>query len=116
MIQDPIEQDTDLIPAYVPPPGEILKLELQARGWTQHEFASIIGKPPQAVNEIINARKRITPETALRIAAALGTSPELWNNLESAYRLHWARQSVPVQVIREIDQRGHLHTREHVHF
>jgi len=40
----------------VPPPGEILKLELQARGWTQHEFAAIIGKPPQAVSEIINAR------------------------------------------------------------
>jgi hypothetical protein len=43
--------------------------------------------PLQAVNEIINARKRITAETAKELAAAFGTSAHLWLNLENAYRL-----------------------------
>jgi HTH-type transcriptional regulator/antitoxin HigA len=39
------------------------------------------------VNEIINGRKQITPQTAAELAEALGTSPELWINLETAYQL-----------------------------
>jgi HTH-type transcriptional regulator / antitoxin HigA len=98
----------NLIPAYTPSPGDVLGAELEARGWSQRQFAFIIGKPPQAVNEILRAKKQITPETALRIAAALGTSPELWINLEAEYRLALARQSMPQQLLTEIAQRsGH---------
>jgi HTH-type transcriptional regulator/antitoxin HigA len=43
------------------------------------------------VSEILNNRKEITPETATEIAAALGTSPELWLGLQNAYRLHAVR-------------------------
>jgi HTH-type transcriptional regulator / antitoxin HigA len=68
-------------------PGEYLKDELDARGWSQTQFARIIGRPIQVVNQIIKGRKSITPETAAAIAAALGTSAELWMNLEIAYRL-----------------------------
>ncbi len=75
------------IPAEVFPPGEFLDDELAARGWTQTEFAEIIGRPTRVVNEVIAGRRRITPETARDIAAALGTSAELWMNLESAYQL-----------------------------
>lgn len=73
--------------AGVLPPGEFIREELEARGWSQSGFAKILGRPLQAVNEIINGRKRITAETAKEIAAAFGTSPELWLNLENAYRL-----------------------------
>lgn len=69
------------------PPGEILREELDARGWTQGDFAEITGKPIQAINEIITGKKAITPETALLLSEAIGTSPEFWLNLESAYRL-----------------------------
>ncbi len=69
------------------PPGEILKEELDARGWTQGDFAEITGKPLQAINAIIAGKKAITPETAILFSEALGTSPEFWLNLESAYRL-----------------------------
>ncbi len=69
------------------PPGEILKEELDARGWTQGDFAEITGKPLQAINAIIAGKKTITPETAILFSEALGTSPEFWLNLESAYRL-----------------------------
>lgn len=68
-------------------PGEILRDELDARGWTQGDFAEIIGKPLQAVNEILMGKKAITPETAVFFSRALGTTPEFWLNLESAYRL-----------------------------
>ena len=95
-----------LIPAYTPPPGEILALELAARGWSQRQFSAILGKPFQAVNEIMHAKKQITPETALRIAAALGTSPELWLNLEADYRLTLARQNVSPAMLDEIYSRS----------
>jgi HTH-type transcriptional regulator/antitoxin HigA len=74
-------------PAEAFPPGEYLRDELRARGWTQARFAKIIGRPLQLVNEIIAGRKRITERTALEIAAALGTSPKVWLNLENTYRL-----------------------------
>ena len=82
----------DLRPARVAPPGRIIKRELDARGWTQKDLAEIMGRPPQAVSEIVRGRKQITPETALQLAAAFGTSPELWINLETNYRLYRARK------------------------
>ena len=75
------------IPAEVFPPGEFLKDELEERGWTQHDLAAILGRPVQAVNEIITGKRSITPETAKGLSDALGTSAELWLNLESVYRL-----------------------------
>ena len=96
----------ELTPAYTPSPGEILATELAERGWSQRKFAQILGKPPQAVNEILRAKKQITPETALRIAAALGTSPELWLNLEADFRLALARQEVAPTVLHDIAQRS----------
>lgn len=80
-------------PARLVKPGDILREELEERGWTQSDFAGILGKPYQAVSEIINGKKEITPDTALRIADALGTSPELWLNLESSYRLGLAKEA-----------------------
>ena len=69
------------------PPGEFLREELDARGWTQSDFADILGRPIQLVNEIVLGKRAITPETAQRLADALGTSPQLWLNLESSYQL-----------------------------
>ncbi len=73
-------------------PGEYIKDELEARGWTQESFADILGRPLRAINQILNGTKTITPQTAQEIAAAFGTSPELWLNLESAYRLGLERK------------------------
>lgn len=75
------------------PPGEFLRDELEARNWTQTEFAEIIGRPVRLVNEIISGKKSITPETALQLSASLGTSPELWMNLESQYQLSKVRKT-----------------------
>ena len=74
-------------PAEVFPPGEFLADELEARGWTQKEFADIIGRTQKLVSDIILAKRAITPETAADFAAALGTSAQLWMNLETAWQL-----------------------------
>ncbi len=79
---------TACTPAEVFPPGEYLRDELDERGWTVAEFARRIDRPPQAVSEILNGKKAITAETARSFAEALGTTSELWLNLQSAYRLH----------------------------
>src|SRR6266508_7021001 len=78
-------------PAEVFPPGEILKEELEARGWTQMDLAEIIGRHPNTVNEIVAGKRGISPETARALAAALGTSPELWMNLDAIYQLSRVR-------------------------
>jgi HTH-type transcriptional regulator / antitoxin HigA len=69
------------------PPGDFIREELEARGWTQGDLATVIGRPLQVVNAIINGRKSITPETAVSLGAAFGTSAVFWLNLEAAYRL-----------------------------
>jgi HTH-type transcriptional regulator/antitoxin HigA len=75
------------MPAEIFPPGEYLKDALEAHGWSQTEFAEIIGRPTRVVNEIIAAKRSISPETAHELAAALDTSAQYWLNLESAYQL-----------------------------
>ena len=66
------------------PPGEYLRDELEERGWTVAEFAELGGRPVQAVSEILNAEKSIAPDAALSFSEALGTSAELWLNLQTA--------------------------------
>jgi HTH-type transcriptional regulator/antitoxin HigA len=78
---------TDKLPAEVFPPGDRLKEELDARGWTQADLADILGRPPRLISEIITAKRAITPETARGLGQALGTDAELWMNLESQYQL-----------------------------
>lgn len=68
-------------------PGEVLREELAARGWTQSDLAKIMGRPLLTVNRIINGRSSITANTAIQLAAAMGTTPQFWLNLQSLYTL-----------------------------
>ena len=79
-------------PAEAFPPGEFLREELEERGWTQDDLASILGKGTRTVNEIVMGKRGITPDTARGLSAALGTTAEFWLNLESAYQL-WRLQN-----------------------
>ena len=92
--------------AEVFPPGEFLKEELEARNWSQTEFAEIIGRPVRLINEIIAAKKSITPETAVQLAASLGTSAELWMNLETQYQLSKVRAKDA-----DIERKAKLHAK-----
>lgn len=77
----------------VEPPGETIREELEARGWTQTDLAEIMGRPVAAVNEIINGKRGITAKTASQLGEAFGLSPQFWLNMESSYRL---AQAAPV--------------------
>jgi len=68
-------------------PGEYIREELDARGWTQGDLTDILGWRPKDVSEIVTGKRAITAETASRLADAFGTSAQLWMNLESSYRL-----------------------------
>jgi len=75
------------IPAEVFAPGEVIKEELEARGWSQIELAEIMDRPPRVVSEIVSGKRAITPETAKGLGAAFGTGATFWINLEGGYQL-----------------------------
>jgi HTH-type transcriptional regulator / antitoxin HigA len=80
------------VSAEVFPPGDFIRDELDARGWTQGDLAQIMGRPLQLVNELVSGKKQITPETALGLAKAFGDDDALyWMNLENIYRLSRAK-------------------------
>ena len=87
------------IPIVLTVPGNILRQELDARGLSQRAFAEMIGRPEQAVSEIIRGKKRITADTALDFEEALGIKAEFWLNLEVNYELDQARARRHVQVV-----------------
>ncbi len=79
-----------LRPARLVSPGAILRKELASRGWTQRELARRLKKPVQAINEIVNGGKQVTPQTAIALSRVMGTSLEFWWNLETNYRFRRA--------------------------
>ncbi len=84
-------------------PGDYLREELEARGWTQEEFAEILGRSLKQVNEVLQGKAAITAPFAQVIGAALGTSAEVWLKLENAYRL---AQTTPVLSL--VERKGRL--------
>ena len=69
-------------------PGQMLLEEfLAASGTSQRAFARRLGWTVAKLNELINGKRGITADSALDLSAALGTSPELWLNLQMYYDL-----------------------------
>ncbi len=76
-------------------PGEILREQFMADfSVTINRLARDLRVPPTRVSEIVNERRSITPDTALRLARYFGTTPEFWMNLQTAYDLDVARASL----------------------
>lgn len=79
---------TDAYPDIAIPPGEYLAEEIGARGLSQKELAKRMGRPANAINEIINGKKVITAETALQLETVMPEIPaRFWMNLEADYQL-----------------------------
>jgi antitoxin HigA-1 len=73
-------------------PGEVLMLEyLQPLEVTQHRLALAIGVSPRRINEIVHGKRRITTDTALRLARYFGTSERFWLNLQDRYDIEVER-------------------------
>jgi addiction module HigA family antidote len=94
------------IPTHRPPthPGEVLVEDyLKPLGMTQVELAERICVPFQRVNAIANGHRSITPDTALRLAKLLNTSPDFWLNLQQAWDLYEATHSKKAAVLEKIE-------------
>ena len=75
-----------------PHPGGIVKDCVDDLGLSITEAASVLGVTRPTLSRIINGRSAISPEMALRLARAFGSTPEMWLRLQSAYDLSQARQ------------------------
>jgi len=79
-------------PDYAVAPGEILEELLEVRGVSKGELAKRCGLTPKTISLIIAGKAPVTPETAIQLERVLGTSANVWNNVEASYRLRRARE------------------------
>ncbi len=84
-------------------PGEVLREEfLKEYGLSQNQLARAIGISPNRIAEIVNDRRRISADTALRLSLYFGNSPEFWLNLQTHYDLKLARRLLDPQAAERI--------------
>ncbi len=86
-------------------PGEVLMEEfLKPMELSQNKLALNIGVPPRRINEIVLQKRRITADTALRLAKFFGTSAEFWLGLQSQYDLDIAMDELTDRINREVKE------------
>lgn len=78
---------TENVAAEIFPPGEFIKEELEARGWTQEDLAEIMGRQSSVISGLVNGKRAVSPDIASDLAATFGTTAQFWMNLETAYQL-----------------------------
>jgi len=83
-------------------PGELLKDELEAAGISSHQASLAMRIPANRLTMILNGKRAITAETALRLARFFGTSAQLWMNLQSTYELDVAEDAHGEAVAAEV--------------
>ena len=87
-------------------PGEVLQQEfLIPLGLSQNRLALSIGVSPRRINEIVLGKRRVTAETALRLARFFDTTPQFWLGLQADYDLDVAADELGDRLDREV--RGH---------
>lgn len=85
-------------------PGEILRVDyLNDLNITIKEFAESLGVTRQAMSNLVNEKSDVSPEMALRLSKALGTSPEVWLSLQEKVDLWEARKRVRLDDIKPLD-------------
>lgn len=84
-------------------PGEVLQQELSARDLTANALALKLRVPANRLTEILNGKRGISPETALRLSRYLGPSPAFWLGLQSQYDLAQAEQRYGAKIRAEVE-------------
>ena len=96
-----IVQDMDKQPKSPFHPGEMLLEEfLEPLGITQTDLAERVGVPFQRVNSLVNGRRALTPDTALRLSRVFGTTAGFWMNHQLRWDLYHARADAEVALKR----------------
>ena len=84
-------------------PGKILLEEfLKPLGVTQQQLARDIDVPPNRIGDIVRGKRRITADTALRLAKYFGTSPDVWLGIQMDYDLRLAKRDTSPTVEKRI--------------
>ena len=84
-------------------PGEVLLEDfMKPLGLSQYCLAKDIGVTPIRISQIVNGRRTITVDTAMRLARYFGTSAEVWLHLQVRYDLEVAEKKLRKQIIREV--------------
>lgn len=87
-------------------PGRILKEDLlDPLGMSVNQLAGALHVPANRLNQIVNGKRAITPDTSLRLARYFGFSPEYWLNLQTHYDLELARRLSMEKIAREVEPR-----------
>jgi addiction module HigA family antidote len=88
-------------------PGEVLLEDfLKPLGLSQYALAKAIGVPQIRISEIVNAKRAVTPDTALRLACYFGTSAEFWIGMQATYDLEVARDLSGAKIKAQIQPRA----------
>lgn len=77
----------DLVPGSVMHPGQLLKVELDARDMKQIDLAKELGIAKNVMSEIISGKRNLTPKLAVRLEDALGIKAEFWMKYQMAYEI-----------------------------
>jgi addiction module HigA family antidote len=84
-------------------PGDILLEEfLEPMGISQAQLAREIKVPPNRINQIINGKREISTDTALRLGKYFGIEPEFWLNLQMRYNMKLVREKTGRKIDREV--------------
>ncbi len=84
-------------------PGEVLREDvLNPLGLSVNKLALSLRVPAQRMGEIVNGRRAVTPDTALRLARFLGTTPEFWLRLQARYELEVAKDKLSAEIERTV--------------
>ena len=87
-------------------PGDVLREDfLKPLGMSVNKLALSLHVPATRMSEIVNGRRAITSDTALRLARFLGTTPEFWMNMQTGYELEVAKDKILAMVERTVQPR-----------
>ncbi len=91
-------------------PGEILLEEfLKPMRLSQNQLANDIGVPPRRINEIVHGKRRITADTALRLARYFKMSPQFWLGLQMDYDLDIEEDKLSKRLEKEVSVYKRVH-------
>ena len=90
-------------------PGRVLKRELAARNLSANKLALAIRVPSGRITQILNEKRGITAETALRLSRYFGNSARFWVNLQSRYELALAERKVGARINAEIETQSQIY-------